>query len=101
MNQPLRFLLLFFILSAIMASASEALNAPSGNPTFDRAAEEVRLLTKKPADAQLLQLYALYKQGTVGDINTDRPGFFDLKGKAKWDAWNQLKGILPSSLFML
>lgn len=39
-----------------------------------------------------LEIYALYKQGLVGDVNTDRPGMFDLKGKAKWDAWNAKKG---------
>jgi diazepam-binding inhibitor (GABA receptor modulating acyl-CoA-binding protein) len=81
-----------------MVASDTTLNAPSGNAAFDRAAEEVRNLSKKPTDDHLLKLYALFKQGTVGDINTDRPGFFDLKGKAKWDAWNQLKGI---SLFYL
>lgn len=39
-----------------------------------------------------LILYALFKQGTVGDVNTSRPGVFDLKGKAKWDAWDKQKG---------
>lgn len=39
-----------------------------------------------------LEIYALYKQGLIGDVNTDRPGMLDLKGKAKWDAWNSKKG---------
>lgn len=39
-----------------------------------------------------LALYALFKQGTVGDINTSRPGIFDPKGRAKWDAWEKQKG---------
>ena len=39
------------------------------------------------------EVYALYKQATVGDINTERPGMFDMKGKAKWDAWNSKKGM--------
>lgn len=39
-----------------------------------------------------LELYGLFKQGTVGDVDTSRPGLFDLKGKAKWDAWNKQKG---------
>ncbi len=43
-------------------------------------------------DQELLQIYSLFKQGTVGDVNTDRPGFLDLKGKAKWDAWAGVKG---------
>ncbi|KAI7884401.1 putative acyl-coA-binding protein [Lichtheimia hyalospora FSU 10163] len=59
---------------------------------FETAAKEVKDLTNKPSDKELLTLYALFKQATVGDVNTDRPGGFDFKGKAKWDAWNELKG---------
>lgn len=93
MKLPLLYIfLLLLTLFITMVASDSTLSAPSGNAAFDHAAEEVRLLTKKPTDDQLLKLYALFKQGTVGDINTDRPGFFDLKGKAKWDAWNQLKG---------
>ena len=44
------------------------------------------------ADDELLQLYSLFKQGNVGDVNTSRPGMLDFKGKAKWDAWDKLKG---------
>ncbi|XP_029461177.1 acyl-CoA-binding protein isoform X1 [Rhinatrema bivittatum] len=40
----------------------------------------------------MLELYSLYKQATVGDINTERPGMLDFKGKAKWDAWEKRKG---------
>ena len=40
-----------------------------------------------------LELYALFKQGTVGDVNTERPGMFDMKGKAKWDAWKGKEGV--------
>lgn len=47
---------------------------------------------KKMTDDEQLSLYANFKQGTVGDVNTDRPGMLDFKGKAKWDAWNKLKG---------
>ena len=39
-----------------------------------------------------MQVYSLYKQGSIGDVNTDRPGMLDFKGKAKWDAWAKLKG---------
>ena len=53
---------------------------------------------EKPSDAEMLDIYALFKQASVGDINTDRPGTFslDLKGKAKWDAWNSKKGMSNS-----
>jgi diazepam-binding inhibitor (GABA receptor modulating acyl-CoA-binding protein) len=46
----------------------------------------------KMTDDEQLSLYANFKQGTVGDVNTERPGMLDFKGKAKWDAWNKLKG---------
>lgn len=59
---------------------------------FDKAAEDVKRLKTTPADGDLLELYALYKQGTVGDVNTERPGMLDFKGKAKWDAWSHKKG---------
>ena len=40
-----------------------------------------------------LDFYALFKQGTVGDVNTERPGMLDMKGKAKWDAWKAKEGM--------
>lgn len=49
-------------------------------------------LTTRPSDDELLKLYALFKQATVGDNETSRPGLLDLKGKYKWDAWAELKG---------
>ena len=47
---------------------------------FNKAADEVKALTKKPTDQELLDLYALFKQATVGDVNTARPGMMDFKG---------------------
>ncbi|KAF7241944.1 Acyl-CoA-binding protein [Varanus komodoensis] len=60
---------------------------------FEKAAEEVKKLKSQPTDDEMLDIYSHYKQATVGDVNTERPGMFDLKGKAKWDAWNKLKGM--------
>ncbi|XP_055071240.1 acyl-CoA-binding protein [Paramisgurnus dabryanus] len=60
---------------------------------FQKAAEEVKQLKAKPTDAEMLEIYALYKQATVGDVNTARPGMLDFTGKAKWDAWEAKKGI--------
>ncbi|XP_066995591.2 acyl-CoA-binding protein homolog isoform X2 [Anabrus simplex] len=60
---------------------------------FNAAAENVKNLKSRPTDAELLELYALFKQASVGDNNTDSPGMFDLKGKAKWSAWNGKKGM--------
>ncbi|XP_028819927.1 acyl-CoA-binding protein [Denticeps clupeoides] len=59
---------------------------------FQKAAEEVKQLKAKPSDAEMLEVYALYKQATVGDVNTARPGMLDFTGKAKWDAWDGKKG---------
>lgn len=59
---------------------------------FEEAAEAVKALTKHPTDEELLELYSLFKQATVGDNNTSKPGMLDLKGKAKWEAWNKKKG---------
>lgn len=62
------------------------------NQQFDKAVEDVKILKETPSNDQLLEIYALYKQATVGDINTERPGMLDFKGKAKWDAWQHKKG---------
>ncbi|XP_057519434.1 acyl-CoA-binding protein [Amaranthus tricolor] len=58
---------------------------------FEQYAEKVKTLPSATND-DLLILYGLYKQATVGDVNTDRPGLFDPKGKAKWDAWKANEG---------
>ncbi|KAF8000471.1 hypothetical protein HF325_005400 [Metschnikowia pulcherrima] len=59
---------------------------------FTAKAEAVSSLTKRPSDDELLSLYGLYKQATAGDNTTPKPGMFDLKGKYKWQAWDELKG---------
>jgi small subunit ribosomal protein S27Ae len=59
---------------------------------FKEAAAEARTLTNLSND-DLLTLYKYYKQATIGDCNTARPSLFDMTGKAKWDAWNSLKGV--------
>ena len=58
---------------------------------FDKAVAESKTLPEKPDNATLLQLYALYKQAS-GDADGKRPGFTDMVGRAKWDAWNAIKG---------
>jgi diazepam-binding inhibitor (GABA receptor modulating acyl-CoA-binding protein) len=60
---------------------------------FEKAAVESKSLTEKPSNEVLLQLYSLYKQATEGDVNTDPPANpFDFVNKAKYEAWNGLKG---------
>lgn len=58
---------------------------------FEKAAESAKKLTNV-GNEDLLSLYGLYKQATVGDCNTDKPGFFDMKGQAKWTAWDSRRG---------
>lgn len=85
---------------------------------FNAAAEKVKSLTKRPTDQELLELYALFKQASFGDNTTSelhdrqqrrksrnasiqcapfrfagKPGMLDLKGKAKWNSWNEKKGM--------
>lgn len=60
---------------------------------FKQAQEDVRTLTKRPTDQQLLDLYALFKQATEGDNTTSKPGMFDIKGQFKWKTWNEKKGM--------
>jgi len=59
---------------------------------FEKAVAESKSLPEKPDNMTLLKIYALYKQATSGDVDGKRPGFTDMVGRAKWDAWNGLKG---------
>jgi len=61
--------------------------------TFEEAAEKVKKLKGSPSQDDMLLLYALFKQANVGDNNTDKPGMLDMKGKAKWSAWDEKKGM--------
>ncbi len=78
----------------------------SGAPAFGRSGEQmatveeledavrrVNALAKTPSTDRMLELYGLYKQATSGDVKTSRPGMFDVKGRAKWDAWSSRKGM--------
>jgi acyl-CoA-binding protein len=59
---------------------------------FVAAQERVKSLKRRPGNDELLALYGLYKQATEGDVTGSRPGLFDPKGRAKWDAWSARKG---------
>ena len=62
------------------------------NERFEQAVADSKTLPERPDNMTMLKLYALYKQGTAGDVAGERPGMTDLVGRAKWDAWNELKG---------
>jgi acyl-CoA-binding protein len=59
---------------------------------FEKAVKDSKSLPEKPDNQTLLKIYALYKQATSGDVDGKRPGFTDMVGRAKWDAWNEIKG---------
>ena len=59
---------------------------------FDAAAQNVKKLKDDPGNDAKLQLYALFKQGSEGDVQGRRPGFTDMIGRAKYDAWAKVKG---------
>ncbi len=64
---------------------------------FEDAAKRALNLKDKPDNDTMLLLYALYKQGSTGDVTGDKPGFFDFIGVAKFEAWAKLKGTTVDS----
>ncbi|XP_010940803.1 acyl-CoA-binding protein [Elaeis guineensis] len=59
---------------------------------FEEYAEKAKTLPENTTNENKLTLYALYKQATVGPVNTSRPGMFNIKDRAKWDAWKAAEG---------
>ena len=59
---------------------------------FAQAQADSKNLSERPDNMTLLKIYALYKQGSSGDVEGSRPGFTDMVGRAKYDAWAALKG---------
>jgi diazepam-binding inhibitor (GABA receptor modulator, acyl-CoA-binding protein) len=62
------------------------------NEQFEQAVADSKNLPERPDNMTMLKIYALYKQASAGDVDGKRPGFTDMVGRAKWDAWNELKG---------
>ena len=60
---------------------------------FEKAQEDVKGLSSRPGNDELLELYALFKQGTEGDVSGKRPGMTNFKGRAKFDAWKDKVGM--------
>lgn len=65
---------------------------PDLQTRFEAAVANSRNLSERPDNATLLKIYGLYKQATAGDNGEPKPGFGDMIGRAKWDAWNAVKG---------
>jgi acyl-CoA-binding protein len=64
---------------------------------FEQAVADSKKLAERPDNMTLLKMYALYKQGSLGDAQGERPGMTDFIARAKWDAWNGLKGTSQES----
>ena len=62
------------------------------NASFEAAVAHSKTLSERPDNPTLLRIYALYKQATEGDNADKKPSFSDMVGRAKWDAWEKLKG---------
>lgn len=63
---------------------------------FQKAAEDIKKLLSRPTDQELLEVYGLFKQATVGDCNQAKPGIFQMKERAKYETWFARKGKLRS-----
>ena len=63
------------------------------NSLFEQASVAAKSLPARPDNDTMLKLYALYKQGSSGDVAGDKPGFFDFVATAKYEAWEGLKGL--------
>ena len=59
---------------------------------FEAAVVASKQLPEKPDNMTLLKIYSLYKQATEGDVEGKRPGFTDMVGRAKYDAWSAVQG---------
>ena len=60
---------------------------------FEDAQKRVKAMASSPSTQEMLDLYALYKQATAGDVSGSRPGMLDVKGRAKYDAWSGRRGL--------
>ncbi len=65
---------------------------PNLKAAFEKAVADSKTLPEKPDNMTLLKIYSLYKQASEGDVEGKRPGFTDMVGRAKYDAWAAIKG---------
>ncbi|KAK6057963.1 acyl CoA binding protein [Cooperia oncophora] len=65
----------------------------SNQELFDKAQKDLKTLKEEPDVDVKLQMYGLFKQATVGDVQGSRPGMMDFAGRAKFDAWTKVKGL--------
>ena len=68
---------------------------------FEKAATVAKSLPDRPDNDTLLKLYALFKQGSEGDVSGEKPGFFDFVGVAKYESWEELQGMSQEDARMI
>ena len=61
--------------------------------SFEQSVKKLESFDERPGNEDLLKLYALYKQATIGNVADERPVGFDFKAIAKYNAWNALKDM--------
>jgi acyl-CoA-binding protein len=80
-------------MAAMQPLTSEGDTMADLDAQFEQAQADVKTLSSKPSNDDLLSLYALFKQSTAGDATgAKKPGRFDLVGKAKYEAWTKVAG---------
>ncbi len=62
---------------------------------FEQAQAAAKELPERPDNDTMLKLYGYFKQGSAGDVEGEKPGFFDFVGVAKYEAWEKRKGMSP------
>ena len=77
----------------VLAAALSIIAAMSLEEQFESAQKRINTLSSPPSQGKLLELYSLYKQAKVGDVQGKRPGMLDMKGRAKYDAWSKRKAM--------
>lgn len=77
-------------LEDLLQTTSDDTDDDSQEETFSMAADHLQTIHQKLPSTDLLEMYALYKQATVGKCNTSKPGILNIQGRSKWDAWNAL-----------
>lgn len=60
---------------------------------FQQATQDIKTLSERPSNPDLLELYSLFKQGTEGDVQGKRPGMTNVKGRFQYDAWSSKSGM--------
>lgn len=61
---------------------------------FNKYRRDVKRLRKRPTDEELLEIYGLFKQAMIGNVNIQKPGMFNFsKQDRKWNAWKSREGL--------